>query len=290
MKPTFSNRKAFILGFAGLATAFGLVSCLSGEPSCTTLPDPPIQIALNPDSLALVPVSQSVHFFQAEGNFTGYARYLSLAVSRSENRSAFAYFDSNDLSLFVDTLRIPTPSFSLDPGGWGRCPLYSETMSRVAVDTSNPETALTLQVRKGGIAVRSWKVEFHSDTVNIPGFRIVPAPEGLALGIGFKPGAQLGSLQFGAHNNSRDVPFQRAGDSIHAVISFKAMDHLHYQVDTATVNQAYYTVCALTDAGYESVTVDGVPFPANAEYCWQLTGESRAKVKEYVTRFCKDCK
>jgi hypothetical protein len=152
----FSRGRTLLLW---IAAAFGLNSCLAGggEPTCTTQPTPPVQIALDPDSLRLEPFSYSSHLSRSDGEFESYTRNFRLYPSDSGTAYAFGYFDSSGLSLFADGRRIPTPAFRYESRGMGQCGAYTYIETKT-------DTGFTLQVRKGDSAVRSWKVESRSRT------------------------------------------------------------------------------------------------------------------------------
>jgi hypothetical protein len=243
---------------------------------------------LDPDSLRLEPFSYSSHLSRSDGEFESYTRNFRLYPSDSGTAYAFGYFDSSGLSLFADGRRIPTPAFRYESRGMGQCGYYA-TISQVDIETKT-DTGFALEVRKGDSAVRSWKVEYKFDGANAPAFRSIPTAEGLALSIVLKPGAEVGFLSFGYGRGVFNPPFQRMGDTLRADILFQDVDFMRAPTDSATMNRTTYAVCANFGSGYESVTIDGEPFPATADFCWEATGESRARIIEYVKPHCRNCK
>lgn len=281
----------------GLALALALAptlnSCMAGgddyRPACTTEPPPPTQYALDPDSLVFSVHSRSDHYFKSAGNSDYYSREFFLDVSRTDDLAAFAYFDSSGLSLYANDVRIPTPPPTLSAGGFGTCPSYS-FMLTAGVGGTGPDTSFTLQVKKAGVTVRSWEVEYKFDDTKPPEFSAATYATGLTAILVLKPDAVISAIAFVGETISSELPYQRTGDTVRIDIAFQKVDALHMQLDSASLNSANFQVCAMTSAGYESTVIDGVVSPGAAGFCWELEGEARAKVVEYEKHYCRNCK
>lgn len=282
----FEPARIALFAFASLI----LTACLSLEQNpkkCTYTAFQPRH--LDPDSLVLFPTSYLGYFIKQDGNAYDDLKEIGIRASIRDSGSALSSLDSNGMTLYIAQQKAEIPPPTWEGNGEYQCPSAREP-AYIPIGGTSLDTSLAIEIRKGGVPVRAWTLEYKFDTTLVPSIGFAEIPGGLQVTLHLKPGTGARDASINASQGDESFDSKWSGDSMVTQIFFKQARFLNESIDSATLNAIDPRFCVYSDPGPETMTVDGETTKTLSTTCWELYGPSFTALYNYWKKSCRDCR